>query len=102
MNPSPQRAEPPSPKADDLQPLELSSEDLAIEPAFDSGQWAEEQAEARGSGGRQVLGTALIILAAIWLAYTAWSAGRALANASLKRQNMVITDFELAKMKEPA
>jgi hypothetical protein len=26
----------------------------------------------------------------------------ALANASLKRQNMVITDFELAKMKEPA
>jgi hypothetical protein len=56
---------------------------MAFEPSFDSDQWAEHRDEARGSGGRQVLGTALTILAALWLAYTAWSAGRALANAPL-------------------
>src|SRR3954453_13850975 len=87
MNPTPQRAplgaEPLSPAAADPQPLELTSDDLAIQPAFDPDQWAESQAEERGSGGRQVLGTALVILAALWLAYTAWSAGRALAGQPL-------------------
>jgi archaellum component FlaC len=83
MNPSPQRAEPLTPATEDLQPLELTSEDIAIEPSFDPDQWAEDQAEAQGSGGRQVLGTALAILAALWLAYTAWSAGRAVAGQPL-------------------
>ena len=87
MTPHPQRAplgtDPLSSAADVLPPLELSREDVAIEPSFDPGQWAEDQAEARGSGGRQVLGTALTILAALWLAYTAWSAGRALASQPL-------------------
>ena len=88
MNPSPQAAAPLSAAslpqaAENLQPLELTSDDMAFAPSFDSGQWAEHQDEARGSGGRQVLGTALTILAALWLAYTAWSAGRALANTPL-------------------
>src|SRR5258705_13801831 len=87
MNPSPQRAplgtDPLSSAADILPPLELGREDIVIEPMFDPDQWAEDQAEARGSGGRQVLGTALVLLGALWLAYTAWSAGRALANEPL-------------------
>src|SRR3954447_7413706 len=87
MNPSPHRApfgaEPIQPAADDVQPLELTSDDIAVEPGFDHGQWEESQAEERGSGGRQVLGTALVVLAALWLAYTAWSAGRSLAGQPL-------------------
>ena len=87
MTPSPQRVplgtDPLSAAADILPPLELSREDMAIEPAFDPDRWAEDQAEAHGRGGRQVLGTALILLGALWLAYTAWSAGRALANEPL-------------------
>ena len=76
-------ADPLPPIADTNEPLELTSADLAIEPTFDSGQWEESQSEARGSGGRQVLGIALAILAALWLGYTAWSAGRALAGQPL-------------------
>ena len=87
MNPNPERAplgtDPLSSAADILPPLELSRDDIAIEPAFDPDRWAEDQAEARGSGGRQVLGAALVILGVLWLAYTAWSAGRALANEPL-------------------
>src|SRR5258705_11146572 len=87
MNPSPQRAplgtDPLSSAADILPPLELGREDIVIEPMFDPDQWAEDQAEARGSGGRQGLGTALVLLGALWLAYTAWSAGPALANQPL-------------------
>jgi DNA repair exonuclease SbcCD ATPase subunit len=87
MNPSPHRAPfgaaPIQPAADDVQPLELTSDDIAVEPGFDHGQWEESQAEERGSGGRQVLGTALVVLAALWLAYTAWSAGRSLAGQPL-------------------
>src|SRR5205085_8126861 len=51
----------------------------SVEPTFDRQQWSESQAEARGAGGRQVLGIGLAVLAALWLAFTAWSAGRALA-----------------------
>jgi len=87
MNPSPQAAPlgatPLSQPAETLQPLELTSDDLAFAPSFDADRWAEHRDEARGSGGRQVLGAALTLLAALWLAYTAWSAGRALASAPL-------------------
>src|SRR3954454_25254375 len=83
MNPNPQRADPLTPAADNLEPLELARDDVAIEPTFDPDRWAEDQAEARGSGGRQVLGIALIILGALWLAEHPWSAGRALANEPL-------------------
>jgi hypothetical protein len=84
MTPSPKRFEPLSPVVvDDLEPLELTNEVAAAEPAFDPDQWAESRAEAQGADGRQVLGTALLILAALWLAYTAWSAGRTLAGQPL-------------------
>ena len=83
MIPSTQRAQPMSPPEDDSEPLELSNETIAAEPAFDTDQWEQSQSEAQGAGGRQVLGTALTILAALWLAYTAWSAGRSLGGQSL-------------------
>lgn len=55
-------------------------------PAFDRVQWEEGRAESdlHGSAGRAVLAFALSILAALWLAYTAWSAGRALAGQPLE------------------
>ena len=87
MNPSPHAAplgaDPPSSATDFSEPLELAREDMVVAPAFDPDRWAEDQAEARGTGGRQVLGTALLLLGALWLAYTAWSAGRALASEPL-------------------
>ena len=79
-------------RADHLpQPIE----DLPIEPV--SGEQAQpnyEEAEAdwvspevapqpAGAGGRMVLGWALAVLAAAWIAYTAWSAGRQLASQPL-------------------
>jgi hypothetical protein len=56
-------------------------EPASFEPGFDRVHWEEAAAEsgASSAGGRTVLGTALIILGLIWTAYTAWSAGRALA-----------------------
>lgn len=83
MIPSPQRADPLAPPADEPEPLDLTSDDAAVQPAFDADQWQESQAEAQGAGGRQVLGAALTILAALWLAYTAWSAGRSLGGQPL-------------------
>ncbi len=83
MIPSPQRADPLAPPADEPEPLDLTSDDAAVQPAFDADQWQVSQAEAQGAGGRQVLGAALTILAALWLAYTAWSAGRSLGGQPL-------------------
>jgi hypothetical protein len=83
MNPFAKRADAPPPAIDEIEPLELTEADAPIQPSFDREQWAESQAEERGSGGRQVLGTGLAILAALWLAFTAWSAGRALVGQSL-------------------
>ena len=83
MIPTPQRADPLSSYADE-EPLELSSDQIIqVEPVFDQHQWAESQSEAQGAGGRQVLGTSLIVIAALWLAYTAWLAGRSLAGQPL-------------------
>ncbi|MDQ3478421.1 MAG: hypothetical protein M3438_04600, partial [Pseudomonadota bacterium] len=50
-------------------------------PRFDQLRWSESQAEGdvHAAGGRAVLGYALVILAVLWVGYTAWSAGRALA-----------------------
>ena len=78
MTPSPQRADPLPSQPQDAEPLDLT-EAFVPPPRFDTDQWAESQAEVQGAGGRQVLGAALAIFAALWLAYTAWSAGRALA-----------------------
>jgi len=83
MNPFAKRAEPAPPPPEELQPLELTSLDALIQPTFDQDQWTESQAEAHGQSGRQVLGTALAILAALWIGYSAWSAGRALSGQAL-------------------
>src|SRR5438270_3458898 len=82
MNPFAKRAEPLPPAMEAVEPLELT-EVVPVEPAFDRHQWAESQAEERGAGGRQVLGTVLAILAALWLAFSAWSAGRSLGGQPL-------------------
>jgi hypothetical protein len=83
MNPFARRAEPLSPAMEAAEPLELTEELTPVAPAFDREQWAESQAEERGAGGRQVLGTTLAILAALWLAFSAWSAGRSLGGLPL-------------------
>ncbi|MEO6247180.1 MAG: hypothetical protein ABIO85_01170 [Sphingomicrobium sp.] len=56
---------------------------VSSEPAFDSVQWHDSRAEHDGAGGRMVLGWALAVLAAVWIGFTAWSAGRALVGAPL-------------------
>ena len=81
MTPSPQRSA----------PFNHPEQEPAGEPAelqltdFDRLHWDESRAErdSGGAGGRVVLGTSLIAVAALWLAYTAWSAGRALAGQPL-------------------
>ena len=90
MTSIPQRAESLPPADDAAEPLELTTvsenhlESVEpVEPVFDQGQWLQQTAEERGAGGRQVLATALTILAALWLAYTAWIAGRTVAGQSL-------------------
>ena len=60
---------------------ELLLENYAGE--FDQPTWEHRVNEERGAGGRQVLGGTLIALAALWIAYVAWTAGRALAAAPL-------------------
>ena len=67
--------EPDAPPVTD--PVESRSETSLA--AFDELAWTERRDEQRGAGGRQVLGWALALIGALWLGYTAWSAGRALA-----------------------
>ena len=78
MHPSRQHASPIPPAESAIQgdqPEELQLTE------FDRLHYDESRAERdqSRSGGRAVLGTGLVLLAALWLAYTAWSAGRALA-----------------------
>jgi len=84
MTPTPQRAQTLPPAQNAAEPTDLlgSSVDF-VEPTFDEEQWREQNAEERGAGGRHVLGIALTILAGLWLAYSAWSAGRTLAGQPL-------------------
>ena len=55
------------------------------EPQFDQLSWAEtrDEHEVATAGGRMVLGWALAVLALLWTGYTAWSAGRSLADQPL-------------------
>src|SRR5579884_1414329 len=84
MRPTPKRAEHLSQAGNAAEPVELlnAAADF-VEPSFDQEQWLHQTAEERGAGGRQVLAIGLTILAAIWLAYSAWSAGRTLAGQPL-------------------
>ena len=81
MKPSPQRAEP-TPTLKDFVDAPAEPE---ISEAFDQYAWqeSEAQSEFQGAGGREVLGSALVILAALWIGYIAWAAGSALANQPL-------------------
>lgn len=81
MNPNPQRAEPTATLKDYVDP----PVEPAVSTSFDPYTWREsqEQSEFHGAGGRQVLGSALVILAALWLGYIAWAAGSALADQPL-------------------
>ena len=84
MTPTPKRAEPLPPADNAAEPTELLSAAADfVEPSFDEEQWREQSAEERGAGGRQVLGTTLALLAGLWLAYAAWSAGRTLGGQPL-------------------
>lgn len=84
MTPTPQRAEQLPQAQEAAEPIELLSAAADfVEPSFDENQWREQSAEERGAGGRQVLGIALAGLATLWLAYTAWSAGRVLGGQPL-------------------
>jgi predicted nucleic acid-binding Zn-ribbon protein len=89
MTPTPKRADPLPPASDSAEPLELTSADILPESPFEQDPWLQE-AEApdtpeadRGAGGRRVLGIALSLFAVLWLAYSAWSAGRTLAGQPL-------------------
>ena len=59
--------------------------DTAPAMTFDPVQWSESRADGEPAtpGGRIVLASALILLAILWTAYTAWSAGRELAGQPL-------------------
>ena len=84
MTPTPKRAEQLPQAQEAAEPIELLSAAADfVEPSFDENQWREQNAEERGAGGRQVLGIALSALAILWLAYTAWSAGRVLGGQPL-------------------
>ena len=80
-----QRAELPPHTAEDLAVTESNMEDSPLELGVDQIEWREPEAEQqlRAAGGRKVLGSALTILATLWMAYTAWSAGRVLAGQPL-------------------
>jgi hypothetical protein len=84
MTPRLQRAEP-LPKAHNAaQPIDvLSAAGDLVDPSFDEQQWREQTVEERGTGGRQVLGIALAVLASLWVAYWGWSAGRTLTGQPL-------------------
>ena len=77
MTPTPKRAESLPPAQDTAETNNLLGNSIDfVEPSFDQEQWQQQTAEERGSGGRQALAGALAVLAALWLAYAAWSAGR--------------------------
>lgn len=84
MTPTPKRADQLPQSGEPAEPIELLSAAADfVEPSFDQDQWLQQTAEERGSGGRQVLAIVLTIFAGLWLAYSAWSAGRTLAGQPL-------------------
>jgi hypothetical protein len=84
MTPTPKRADQLPQSGEAAEPIELLSAAADfVEPSFDKEQWLHQSAEERGSGGRQVLAIVLTIFAGLWLAYSAWSAGRTLSGQPL-------------------
>jgi archaellum component FlaC len=84
MTPTPKRADQLPQSGDSAEPIELLSAAADfVEPSFDQEQWLHQTSEERGAGGRQVLAAMLSILSIVWLAYSAWSAGRTLSGQPL-------------------
>jgi DNA anti-recombination protein RmuC len=83
MTPTPQRAAAETAAIDGHTPLDLTADQMVVDSTFDEGHWTHSRAEEKGAGGRQVLGWALALLGALWLGYSAWSAGRTLAGQPL-------------------
>jgi hypothetical protein len=84
MNTSPHRSHTPAAAAEEP-PHPAPAEDGSFDNGFDPVRWEETRAEheAPGAGGRTVLATTLWLLAALWIGYTGWSAGRVLASQPL-------------------
>ena len=63
----------------------VEGEEVHAEPSFDRLSWSEirDVHGVASEGGRQVLGWGLSLLALLWTAYAAWSAGRSLATEPL-------------------
>lgn len=80
MTPSTQRAD--LPAATKLEEVQTPQVEPEVASGFDRYSWTESGAEEEfsGAGGRQVLGSALVILGTLWIGYCAWAAGRALAD----------------------
>jgi hypothetical protein len=81
MNPSTQRTDLSSNPTQETGAAADGTEPTRIESGFDPVQWRESGAEREfhGAGGRSVLAAALVLLSVLWIGYTAWSAGHALA-----------------------
>ena len=82
MEPKPLRSAPSEGSREEV-PFDAYADPAPEETRFNVGQWEETRAEHDGAGGRMVLGWALALLAALWIAYSAWSAGHALAAVPL-------------------
>ena len=61
----------------------MTEPELATFAPFDEGEWQATQSEQARAGSRIVLGSVLTLIAAVWIGYVAWSAGRTLGGASL-------------------
>ena len=85
MNPHIQRADAPPHNAEHAPASDFDSSDDTLDLSLDEQVWSDSQEEREPSGadGRLVLGSALTILAALWVGFTAWSAGRVLADQPL-------------------
>jgi DNA-binding ferritin-like protein len=85
MNPHYQRADVPTDTAGHISAPGFAPPEDILDLSLDEQIWNEPQEErdSRGAGGRAVLGTALTLLAALWVGFAAWSAGRVLASEPL-------------------
>ncbi len=85
MNPYIQRAAAPPDTTGHASAPELDAPDDTLDVGRGEEIWSEPQAdrESPGADGRAVLGIALTILAALWVGFSAWSAGRVLSGEPL-------------------
>ena len=85
MNPHIQRADLPPAPAGQAPAPDFGPSDETLDLSSDEQVWSQDASEidTRGADGRAVLGGALTILAALWIGFSAWSAGRVLAGEPL-------------------